>query len=117
MEGNSQKSLPASQREGRALSGRQKMIRTFPPHHVLSFKGRGLTNVNGLGIPSPSTGEGVKKLIWFFLASFRRKPESSVFNSLGTYWTPVFTGVTTKNQFFHTFGKGRVGVMFLKSLW
>src|SRR3989304_7921785 len=27
--------------------------------------------------------------------SFRRKPESSAFNSLWRYWTPVFTGVTT----------------------
>ena len=25
----------------------------------------------------PSSGEGVKKLIWFFSTSFRRKPESS----------------------------------------
>jgi hypothetical protein len=25
------------------------------------------------------------------------------FNGLRTYWTPVFTGVTTKNHFFQTF--------------
>jgi len=27
--------------------------------------------------------------------SFRRKPESSLFNWLQNFWTPVFTGVTT----------------------
>jgi len=27
--------------------------------------------------------------------SFRRKPESSFFNWLQSFWTPVFTGVTT----------------------
>jgi len=49
-------------------------------------------------------GEGVKKLIWFFFMSFRRKPESSVFMALRTDWTPVFTGVTAEIQFFHSFG-------------
>ena len=28
---------------------------------------------------------------------------SSIFKPLRTVWTPVFTGVTTKRQFFHTF--------------
>jgi hypothetical protein len=46
----------------------------------------------------------VKKSIQFFFTSFRRKPESSVFKVLRTYWTPVFTGVTAENQFFHSFG-------------
>jgi hypothetical protein len=41
-------------------------------------------------------GEGVKKSIWFFVTSFRRKPESSVFKTLRTCWTPVFTGVTAE---------------------
>jgi hypothetical protein len=40
--------------------------------------------------------EGVKKSIWFFVTSFRRKPESSVFKTLRTCWTPVFTGVTAE---------------------
>jgi hypothetical protein len=44
-------------------------------------------------LPSP---EGVKKSIWFFVTSFRRKPESSVFKTLRTSWTPVFTGVTAE---------------------
>jgi hypothetical protein len=55
------------------------------------------------------TGEAVKKSIQFFFTSFRRKPESSVFKVLRTYWTPVFTGVTAENQFFHTFGEGKGG--------
>jgi hypothetical protein len=50
------------------------------------------------------SGEGVKKSIWFFFTSFRRKPESSFFKVLRTDWTPVFTGETAENQFFHTFG-------------
>jgi len=41
--------------------------------------------------------------------SFRRKPESSVFKALAIDWTPVFTGVTTGIQFFHTFGQGEGG--------
>jgi hypothetical protein len=49
----------------------------------------------------------VKKSIWFFFTSFRRKPESSVFKALRIDWTPVFTGETAENQFFHTFGEGR----------
>jgi len=49
-------------------------------------------------------GEGVKKLIWFFFASFRRKPESRFFKDLRIDWTPVFTGVTAEIQFFHSFG-------------
>ncbi|MCX5916033.1 MAG: hypothetical protein NTX30_05010, partial [Deltaproteobacteria bacterium] len=53
----------------------------------------------------------MKKSIQFFFTSFRRKPESSVFKDLRTYWTPVFTGVTAENQFFHTFGEGREGVI------
>ena len=44
-------------------------------------------------LPSP---EGVKKSIWLFVTSFRRKPESSVFKTLRTCWTPVFTGVTAE---------------------
>jgi len=66
--------------------------------------------------PSPSTGEGVKKLIWFFLASFRRKPESRFFKDLRIDWTPVFTGVTNEFQFFHTFGEGRVGVILSQNI-
>jgi len=56
--------------------------------------------------PLLQRGEGVKKSIQFFFTSFRRKPESSVFKVLRTYWTPVFTGVTAENQFFHSFGVG-----------
>jgi hypothetical protein len=56
----------------------------------------------------------VKKSIWLFFTSFRRKPESSVFKALAIDWTPVFTGVTPEIQFFHTFGEGRVGVMRLE---
>ncbi|MCX5917625.1 MAG: hypothetical protein NTX30_13225 [Deltaproteobacteria bacterium] len=48
----------------------------------------------------------MKKSIQFFFTSFRRKPESSVFKVLRTYWTPVFTGVTAEKQFFHSFGDG-----------
>jgi hypothetical protein len=44
--------------------------------------------------------EGVKKSIWLFFTSFRRKPESSVFKPLAIRWTPVFTGVTAEIQFF-----------------
>ena len=51
-------------------------------------------------LPSP---EGVKKLVRVFFPSVRRKPESSIFEPLRTAWTPVFTGVTTKRKFFHTF--------------
>jgi hypothetical protein len=61
----------------------------------------------------PSLFEGVRKFAWVFFPSFRRKPctawctgrksESSIFKPLRTVWTPVFTGVTTKRQFFHTF--------------
>jgi hypothetical protein len=47
----------------------------------------------------------VKKSIWSFFASFRRKPESNLFKALAIDWTPVFTGVTAGIQFFHTFGK------------
>jgi len=50
-------------------------------------------------------GEGVKKLEFPLFLSFRRKPESSIFKVLRTFWTPVFTGETTKKQFFHTFGE------------
>jgi len=49
-------------------------------------------------------GEGVKKSIWVFFTSFRRKPESSFFKALPISWTPVFTGVTAEIQFFPTFG-------------
>ena len=56
--------------------------------------------------PALSRKEGVKKSIWFFFTSFRRKPESSVFKALRTDWTPVFTGETAENQFFHTSGRG-----------
>jgi len=63
--------------------------------------------------PTLSLPEGVKKSIWFLFASFRRKPESSVFRVLRTDWTPVFTGVTAEIQFFHTFGEGREGVVSL----
>jgi len=60
------------------------------------------------------TGEGVKKSICFLFTAFRRKPESSFFNGLAIYWTPVFTGATAKIQFFHTFGEGELGVTLLK---
>ncbi|MCX5912274.1 MAG: hypothetical protein NTV04_10115 [Deltaproteobacteria bacterium] len=36
----------------------------------------------------------MKKSIWVFFTSFRRKPESSFFKALPIFWTPVFTGVT-----------------------
>ncbi len=63
--------------------------------------GRGTLIVShGLPLLGP---EGVKKSAWVFFPSFRRKPESSIFKPLRTAWTPVFTGVTTKRQFFHTF--------------
>jgi hypothetical protein len=55
-------------------------------------------------ISSPLMGEGVKKSIWLFFTSFRRKPESRVFKPLAIEWAPVFTGVTAEIQFFHTFG-------------
>ena len=60
-------------------------------------------------ITSPLGGEGVKKSIWFFFTSFRRKPESRVFRALRTEWTPVFTGVTAEIQFFHSFREGKGG--------
>jgi hypothetical protein len=56
----------------------------------------------------------VKKLIWFFLASFRRKPESRFFTDLRIDWTPVFTGVTAEFRFFHTFGEGGEGLRLLR---
>jgi hypothetical protein len=56
--------------------------------------------------PSPSEGEDVKKSVCVFFPSFQRKPESSIFKPLREAWTPVFTGVTTKGQFFHTFRGG-----------
>jgi hypothetical protein len=34
-----------------------------------------------------------------YFSSFRRKPESSLLNSLPILWTPVFTGVTTFTEF------------------
>ena len=64
--------------------------------------------------PSLSEGEGVKKPIWLFFTSFRRKPESSVFKALAIDWTPVFTGVRLKFNYFTPSGEGMVGVMFLK---
>jgi hypothetical protein len=45
------------------------------------------------------------------LASQRLDPRE--LNSLPSYWTPVSTGVTARNQFFHTLGEGRVGVYIL----
>jgi len=48
----------------------------------------------------------MKKSIQFFLMSFRRKPESSGFKTLRTYWTPVFTGVTDETNFFTPSGQG-----------
>jgi hypothetical protein len=64
--------------------------------------------------PPFEKGKAMKKSIWFFFTSFRRKPESSVFNALTIDWTPVFTGVTTETQFFHTFGgvRGILGKAF-----
>jgi hypothetical protein len=51
----------------------------------------------------------VKKSIWFFFTSFRRKPESSVFQASVIDWTPVFTGLTAEIHFIHTLpaGEGR----------
>jgi len=40
-----------------------------------------------------------QKVIKYRLSSFRRKPESSLFNQLQSTWTPVFTGVTTFCEF------------------
>ena len=65
------------------------------------------------GIPPPPP-EAVKKSAWVFSSSFRRKPESSIFEPLKTSWTPVFTGVTTERQFFHSFPLQR-GKSFLLS--
>jgi len=57
--------------------------------------------------------------------SFRRKPESSAFKVLRTYWTPVFTGVTAENKFFTPSGGAggisegffqRVRAIFFKKL-
>jgi hypothetical protein len=62
--------------------------------------------------PTLAFPEGVKKSISFFLTSFRRKPESSVFKVLRTSWTPVFTGVTTKIRFFHSFPRRGGGKYF-----
>ncbi len=59
--------------------------------------------------PTLTLPEGVKKSAWVFFRSFRRKPESSIFEPLRTAWTPVFTGVTTKRQFFHIFPPQREG--------
>jgi hypothetical protein len=56
----------------------------------------------------PPQREGVKKSIWLFFTSFRRKPESSVFKPLAIAWTPVFTGVTAEIQFFTPSGLERV---------
>jgi hypothetical protein len=49
------------------------------------------------------TPEGVKKLVCVLLLSFQRKPEASLFKPLRNSWAPVYTGVTTKKQFFHSF--------------
>jgi len=40
-----------------------------------------------------------QKVIKYRFPSFRRKPESSIFNQLQSTWTPVFTGVTTFYEF------------------
>ncbi len=44
-----------------------------------------------------------KKSDRFHIASFRRKPESGCLKGFHALWTPVFTGVTIKSQFFRTF--------------
>ncbi len=52
----------------------------------------------------------MRKLIRFFFVSFRRKRklESSVFIKFRIDWTPVFTGVTAKFNFFMASGnRGR----------
>jgi hypothetical protein len=74
----------------------------------LSQRGKAATERNR---PLPPLPEGVKKLLLFLFTSFRRKPESSVFQALRIDWTPVFTGVTAEIQFFHTFPPrgGRLG--------
>jgi hypothetical protein len=54
----------------------------------------------------------MKKSVLFYFVSFRPRigvrgklqPESSIFGALRTDWTPVFSGVTTQIQFFHSFG-------------
>jgi hypothetical protein len=53
--------------------------------------------------PTLPLPEGVKKLVWFSFASFRRKPESSISTALQINWTPAFAGVTAEIQFFHSF--------------
>jgi hypothetical protein len=55
----------------------------------------------------------VKKSACVIFSPFRRKPESSIFKPLRISWTPVFTGVTTKRQFFHTFPPQGGGKFFL----
>ena len=64
-----------------------------------------LMNKRALGTikTPPLQREALKKSTCFLFTSFRRKPESSVFKALRTDWTPVFTGETAENQFFHTF--------------
>jgi len=51
----------------------------------------------------PCPPEAVKKPGSVFFLSFRRKPESNISEALNISWTPVFTGVTNKRQFFHSF--------------
>jgi hypothetical protein len=51
----------------------------------------------------PVSREAVKKSACFFSPSFRRKLESSIFTHQLIDWTPAFAGVTTENQFFHSF--------------
>jgi len=44
------------------------------------------------------------------------QPESSVFMALQTDWTPVFTGVTTKIQFLHSFRGIKEDFMMILSI-
>jgi hypothetical protein len=65
----------------------------------------------------PYPPEAVKKSGSVFFLSFRRKPESSsIFEALTILWTPVFTGVTNKRQFFRSFPFAKGGKLVLDRL-
>jgi hypothetical protein len=66
-------------------------------------------SIRKLGSILPLDGGSCEKIGLHLFPSFRRKPESSIFKPLRIAWTPVFTGVTTKRQFFHSFGEGKGG--------
>jgi hypothetical protein len=79
-----------------------------PPHHRIHHASAfaqafQMPFHHPLTLPFPP--QCVKNSVCDLFASFRRKPESSVFNPVKTSRTPVFTGVTTEKQFFQTFPK------------